>query len=98
MLTKEVVEDEGSEGVGRIKVKSEDRERRGEECADPQEPEPGVNPPPSDHQVWDVTSSKDSHTAAHYGCQDEPVANLFALVVVLEVGDVVVGPGVASWK
>ena len=51
MLTKEVVEDEGSKGVGRIKVESEDREWRGEEGADAQQPEPRVNPPPGDHQV-----------------------------------------------
>ena len=77
-------------------MKSEDGEGCGEDSADPQQPEPGVNPQPGDHQVGDVASSKDAHTAAHYGSQDEPVANLLALVVVLEVGDVVVCPGVAS--
>ena len=77
-------------------MKSEEGEGCCEDSADPQQPEPGVNPQPSDHQVGDVASSKDSDTATQYGSQDEPVANLLALVVVLEVGDVVVCPGVAS--
>ena len=67
LLTKEIVKDEGSEGVWRVEVESEDRERCGEERADPQQPEPGVNPQPGHHQVGDVASSKDSHTASHYG-------------------------------
>ena len=77
-------------------MEGEDGEGGGEDSADPQQPEPGVNPQPGNYQVGDVASSKDSNTASHYRSQDEPVANLLALVVVLEVGDVVVRPGVAS--
>ena len=53
---------------------------------------------PGDHQVGDVAASEDSDTAARDGGEDEPVADLLALVVVLEVAHVVVSPGVPGWK
>ena len=53
---------------------------------------------PGHHQVGDVAASEDSDTAAGDGGEDEPVADLLALVVVLEVAHVVVSPGVAGWK
>lgn len=48
------------------------------------------------HEIRDVAASKDAHTAPNYGGEDEPVADLLALVIVVEVGDVVVGPCVPS--
>ena len=93
-LGEEVVEHQRGEGVGRVQVESEGRQGGGQDGGGPQQPEPGVDPELGHHQVGDVTPGEDPDTAPEDGGEDEPVADLLPLVVVVEVGDVVVGPGV----
>ena len=51
---------------------------------------------PGDHEIGDVTSGEDSDTSSDNGCHHEPVANVLPRVVMVEVGDAVVGPGIPS--
>ena len=63
-----------------------------------EKPEPAVDTESGDHEIGDITSGEDSDTSSDNGCHHEPVADVLPCVVVVEVGDAVVGPGISSWK
>ena len=64
--------------------------------SDPEEPEPAVDPEPGDQEVREVTPGEHAEAASGDGGDHEPHPDLLARVIIVEVRDTVVSPGIAG--
>ena len=69
---------------------------RGQQCADKQKPEPGVDPEMADQSVWEEASGEHTKGASKHWGAESPESNVKLGIVELEEVSRVVGPAVAG--